>query len=212
MNQIETTAKPEGKPGVEEGGRIASKWPFVRLRGAYRRLLKLRGTPREIALGFALGLFVGMSPTMGIQTAIAVPVAALLGWNKISAAMGVWISNPASAPVLYSATYVVGAELVKFVTGTSPTSDMDFSSISTLLKSTPDIITPLVLGGIVLGIPIAVAGYYVSLAAVLRYRERIAKSLSGRVKRIKEIGSRRRERSRRGKKKRKRKRRAGKGR
>jgi uncharacterized protein (DUF2062 family) len=31
----------------------------------YRKFLKLRGDPREIALGFALGLFIGMSPIMG---------------------------------------------------------------------------------------------------------------------------------------------------
>lgn len=185
-----------------------SAGPFGRVRAAYRRLIKLRGTPQEIALGFALGLFVGMSPTMGFQTAIAVPIAAVLGWNKISAAMGVWISNPATAPFLYGGTYLVGAELMRLVTGKDPAVDVDFSTLSTLLKSTPELLTPLVLGGVVLGIPVAVGGYYLSLAAVLRYRERIARSLSGKVKRIKEIGAKRRARNRsRAKKRRKRKRR-----
>jgi hypothetical protein len=49
--------------------------PLVR---AYERFLRIRGQPREIALGFALGLFVGMTPFMGLQTVIAVPLAALL--------------------------------------------------------------------------------------------------------------------------------------
>ncbi len=145
---------------------------------------------------------------MGFQTAIAVPIAAVLGWNKISAAMGVWISNPATAPFLYGGTYLVGAELMRLVTGKDPAVDVDFSTLSTLLKSTPELLTPLVLGGVVLGIPVAVGGYYLSLAAVLRYRERIARSLSGKVKRIKEIGAKRRARNRsRAKKRRKRKRR-----
>lgn len=56
---------------------------------AYERLLKIRGEPNQIALGFALGLFVGMSPTMGFQIVVAVSLAALLKWNKISTAIGV---------------------------------------------------------------------------------------------------------------------------
>ena len=32
----------------------------VSVRKTYERFLKIRGTPKEIALGFALGLFVGM--------------------------------------------------------------------------------------------------------------------------------------------------------
>ena len=35
---------------------------YTTLKKAYERLLKIRGEPREIALGFALGIFIGMSP------------------------------------------------------------------------------------------------------------------------------------------------------
>jgi uncharacterized protein (DUF2062 family) len=40
-------------------------------------------------LGFAFGIFIGMTPTMGIQMPIAVFIAALIKWSKISAAFGV---------------------------------------------------------------------------------------------------------------------------
>jgi uncharacterized protein (DUF2062 family) len=75
----------------------------------YERFLKIRGTPREIGLGFAIGLFVGMSPTMGFQMAIAVFLAAVFKWNKISAAAAVWITNPVTAPIIYGVTYFIGA-------------------------------------------------------------------------------------------------------
>ncbi len=77
----------------------------------YRNFLKLRGDPREIALGFALGLFIGMSPSMGFQMVIAAAVAAFLKWDIISAAMGVWITNPLTAPFIYSLTYFVGSKI-----------------------------------------------------------------------------------------------------
>ena len=82
------------------------------LRRLYERFVKIRGRPREIALGFALGLFIGMSPTMGIQMPISVFVAAIFQWSKISAAVGVWITNPFTAPFIYGLTYVVGARLL----------------------------------------------------------------------------------------------------
>ena len=47
------------------------------LKRGYERFLKIRGDPREIALGFALGLFIGMTPFMGFHTASAVFLAAL---------------------------------------------------------------------------------------------------------------------------------------
>ena len=80
--------------------------------GAYRRFVALRGTPREIALGFSLGLFVGMSPYMMCHTVTAVFVAALLKWNKIAAAAGVFITNPVTAPFFYALTYRVGAAIM----------------------------------------------------------------------------------------------------
>ena len=55
------------------------------IRRIYERFLKIRGRPREIALGFALGIFIGMTATMGIQMPIAVFFTAMLKWSKISA-------------------------------------------------------------------------------------------------------------------------------
>jgi len=49
---------------------------------AFERFIKIHGNPREIALGFALGVFVGMSPTYGFQIALGVFFAAILtGWQ-----------------------------------------------------------------------------------------------------------------------------------
>jgi len=75
---------------------------------ALNRFLKIRGNPREVALGMALGLFVGMTPFIGLHTVIAIFLAALFKWNKISAALGVWVTNPLTAPFIYGITYFTG--------------------------------------------------------------------------------------------------------
>ncbi len=64
------------------------------MRRAYDRFVRIRGDPRQIAMGLTLGVFLGASPLFGFQLLLAVLIAALLRWNKIAAAMGTLISNP----------------------------------------------------------------------------------------------------------------------
>ena len=154
------------------------------LRRAYERFLKIRGHPREIALGFALGLFVGMTPFMGAHTLIAVPLAALFKWNKISAAVAVWVTNAFTAPIIYGITYMLGARLA------GATQQFGFSEINSwdklyhLVLNTPEIFWAMSVGGIILGIPLAVMGYYFAFTVVSRYQEKRKKKLAKSKKKL----------------------------
>ena len=118
---------------------------YAWLKKAYDRLITVRGQPREVALGFALGIFIGASPTMGFQMPIAVFFAAILKWNKISAAMGVWITNPITAPFFYGFTYLVGAKILGLGNMTGVTDNID--SVSEILSKAPEIVWSLIIGG-----------------------------------------------------------------
>ena len=148
------------------------------LKKNYDRFVKIRGNPREIALGFALGLFIGMSPTMGIQMYVAVLFAAILKWSKIAAAAGVWISNPITAPFLYWFTYYTGAKVLSYKINHPLPSELNLDAALLMLKQAPEILWIMTVGGIILGIPIAVAGYYFALSAVMKYRERIRETIA----------------------------------
>lgn len=145
------------------------------LKKSYDRFVKIRGNPREIALGFALGLFIGMTPTMGFQMGISVFLAAFFKWNKFAAAAGVWITNPVTAPFIYGLAYHVGAWFLGIEKAGFHLQGMNLEA---LIKQTPELLWIVTVGGIILGVPIAVIGYYVSLSAVLRYREKIQKALT----------------------------------
>lgn len=147
------------------------------IKKAYFRFLKIRGNPREIALGFALGVFVGMTPFMGLHTAIAVPLAALFKWNKFSAALAVWISNPLSAPAIYGITYYTGAKVLFIQDAYKLPAEFSIDALFYTLRSAPEIIGILTVGGIVIGLPLAALGYYFSLKAILEYRESIRRKL-----------------------------------
>lgn len=145
-----------------------------RLRRFYDRFIRLRGDPREIALGFALGLFIGMSPTMGFQMIIAAFCASLLGWNKWSAAAGVWITNPFTAPFVYSANYWVGSRLLSQVCPKATAHALAaLKGAGSIVQKTPHVAASLILGGIVMGLPVAFAGYWLALWAVSHYRARV---------------------------------------
>lgn len=166
----------------EEGRNFSESIPDNRvkrvLKSAYDRLIKIRGEPPEIGLGFALGVFVGMSPFMGFQTAMAVFIASLLKWNKIAAAIGVWISNPFTAPLLYGLTYYVGASLLG-AGGSPPFSDgVDASAFLETLASAPEILWAMTLGGALLGLPLAAAAYYFVHSAVRKYQEEIREKIA----------------------------------
>ncbi|MGD9972166.1 MAG: DUF2062 domain-containing protein [Desulfatirhabdiaceae bacterium] len=139
-------------------------------RTAYNRFIRIEGTPRNIAMGFAMGLFIGMTPTMGFQMGIAVFVAAILGLNKISSAVGVWITNPVTAPFVYGMNYMTGKKLFHIQVVTPPIGDMSVKSLIDLLCETPDIFLAMTLGGIVLGLPLAIGGYYLAYAAIKNFQ------------------------------------------
>lgn len=151
---------------------------YLSLKKAYERLLKVRGEPREVSLGFALGIFIGMSPTMGFQMPIAIFFAALLKWNKISAVMGVWITNPMTAPFLYGFTYFVGAKILGVRNLAGMMNNIDRSTVSEILSEGPEILWSLVIGGIVIGLPLAVASYYFCYSAVRKYQNELKAKLA----------------------------------
>ena len=149
-------------------------------RRLYERFVKIRGRPREIALGFALGLFIGMTPTMGIQMPIAVFIAAIFKWSKISAAFGVWITNPFTAPFVYGLTYIVGAKLLNLKAALTLPNDFSWDLLKELISNAPLILSALTVGGIIVGLPLAVAGYFLSYGAINQYQQKVKQKFAAR--------------------------------
>ena len=159
---------------------------------AYQRFVKIRGCPREIAKGFALGIFLGMSPTMGFQMILAVPLAALFRWNKLAAAAGVWISNPITAPLLYGSTYLVGARLMGLAGRPHGAATVGGATFLKMIARAPEIFWAMTIGGVVLGVPLALLGYHLALSAVNNYRSQIQPKIAAGKEKLAARSSRRR--------------------
>lgn len=77
-----------------------------------RSILMLDDTPHSVALGTTIGMFVGMTPTVGIQMiivlAIAFLVRPLFRFNRIAAVLTVYVTNPLTIIPIYWFNYQIG--------------------------------------------------------------------------------------------------------
>ena len=106
-----------------------------RVKYLYLRALSLRDEPHELALGMALGIFVGMMPIIPFQTALALMLAVFFRVSKITAVIGTWVSNPLNWYFLYYYSYKLGALLLLL-----PQKNKSISSIMQAIRSGEEIV------------------------------------------------------------------------
>ena len=86
--------------------RLQEQWQKVR-RFVVHSILHADDTPHALALGVAIGTFVSIVPVIGLQTAVAVAIAAAVRANKAVCIPIVWLSNPVTAlPINYACLWV----------------------------------------------------------------------------------------------------------
>ena len=123
------------------------------------RFIRLRGLPEEIAKGVALGIFIGMTPTFGFQMAIALFFAYLLRENRLAALVGVWVTNPVTAPVIYAIEYEMGRILLDLERARLPL-EFTWEAYS---KLGWNIMYPLWVGGTLAGLILGSLSYFITL-------------------------------------------------
>jgi uncharacterized protein (DUF2062 family) len=75
-------------------------------------LLHVDDTPERTAAAFALGVFCGFSPFLGLHTVLGIVFAFLLNYNRVAVLLGVYSNLPwVIAPYYAFTTMVVGAPL-----------------------------------------------------------------------------------------------------
>ncbi len=91
--------------------RIISLWSSPRV--ILRRVLALDDTPHAVALGAAVGMLFGLTPTVGLQTLeviiFAVVTRHLFYFNRAAALILIYVSNPLTVAPIYYGLYTVGS-------------------------------------------------------------------------------------------------------
>lgn len=81
-------------------------------RDAFRSIFKVQDSPHRIALAFAVGVFMGISPLLGLHYIGGIFLAWLFRLNKIVAVVGVSVNNPWTIVPISTFCVWVGAKLI----------------------------------------------------------------------------------------------------
>jgi uncharacterized protein len=140
-----------------------------KLREFYRVFICLQGDPRKIAMGMAIGVFIGVTPTIPFHTVLAIGFIFLFRQNLPAALLGNWITNPITIPFFYFSEYEIG----KYVLGWGSSEIILHTlNVHELLKLGWEIFVPLQLGGLILAPFFAVPAYFITHRTILAIRRR----------------------------------------
>lgn len=76
------------------------------------KLLHIDDTPRRTAAAYALGVFFGFSPFLGLHTLLGLACAFIFGLNRVAVLLGIYTNLPWVIAAWYAATTAFGAALL----------------------------------------------------------------------------------------------------
>ncbi len=152
----------------------------IPFRAVFKWLVRLRRSPRAVAGGFALGVFIAFTPTIGLQIIIVIFLGTLLNLNRPAAIIAVWITNVATMVPIYTFNYWVGSliwegppvtEVYKtFAAMGAQLVTLNFwdfwEQFEFMLGLSTSIIIPLLIGSLLVGIICAALTYLVCMSVI----------------------------------------------
>lgn len=137
-----------------------------RVRGELEAAFVEEHTPREVAVSFAVGVFVTALPTLGVGLLAFVVLAALFErLSRVALFASVLVLNPVVKWGVYATSFWLGTGLL----GPVPGASLDGVSVT----AGPEILLRLWVGNLILATLFAVVGYGVALRLVEEYRRRV---------------------------------------
>lgn len=144
-----------------------------------RSILMLDDSAHSIALGTAIGMFIALTPTVGIQMLMVVCLAfvtrPLFRFNQIASLITVYISNPLTIVPIYWFDYKIGTY---FVGGSLTQKDfariLEFEGFSgwweTVTQLLLEVGSPLIIGSLIVGSFFGLITYPIMLRLLTHFR------------------------------------------
>jgi uncharacterized protein (DUF2062 family) len=145
------------------------------------QLLHTHDTPRRTAAAYALGVFFGFSPFLGLHTVLGLALAFALNLNRVAVVLGIYSNLPWILPAYYTLTTIVGATLLG--TDVPPglirdleraVSDVSWSHLRELGRTLAPLVWAYTLGSTLGAAALSAAAYRISLAMILAHRRHAA--------------------------------------
>ena len=150
------------------------------------QLLHTHDTPHRTAAAFAMGVFFGFSPFLGLHTILGLAFAFALNLNRVAVLLGVYSNLPWILPAYYTLSTVAGAAILRVQVPpgvlrelTTAVADASWSDFRAVVGDLAPLAWSYVLGSTLGAVILALIAYRVALAAVLAHRSRHASSHQG---------------------------------
>lgn len=148
----------------------------------YRRIQRLKGDPYALAGGFAIGVFIGITPTMPLHTIIIILITLATRTSTIAAILSSWlVCNPLTYFPIYYFSLVIGNkvtpyylnwEKIKATLDVLLSSGSLLDSIDLIVSLGYEAVAVMVAGGILLALPFTVISYYLALRFFIAMKRR----------------------------------------
>ena len=154
---------------------------FPRARRWLEQLLHTHDTPRRTAAAYALGVFFGFSPFLGLHTLMGVACAFVLNLNRVAVVLGIYSNLPWILPAYYTIATVAGAALLRVDVPPRLLEELSNALTSgswSELRRVAGTLTPLLwaytLGSTLGAALLAAVAYRLSLVMIVAHRRHVA--------------------------------------
>ncbi len=150
-----------------------------RLRHWLDQLLHTHDTPQRTAAAYAVGIFFGFSPFLGLHTVLGLACAFAFGLNRLAVLLGIYSNLPWILPAYYTLATLLGAMILRVKVPPNLLSDLQKALSETSwadFRQLGHALTPLAwayaLGSTIGAVVLALISYRVALAMIIAHRRR----------------------------------------
>jgi uncharacterized protein (DUF2062 family) len=144
------------------------------------QLLHTHDTPQRTALAYAVGIFFGFSPLLGLHTILGLVCAFAFNLNRVAVLLGIYSNLPWILPAYYTLATLLGATLLRVKVPPNLLRDLQSALAEASwadFRQLGHALTPLawayVLGSTIGAVILAVIAYRVAFAMIVAHRRRV---------------------------------------
>jgi uncharacterized protein (DUF2062 family) len=137
-------------------------------------MLALNETSERLAMAFAFGVFLTLTPFIGLHTVLALGLAFAFGLNRAAILLGMFVNNPWTLIPYYTMSTYLGGRVVGFPHGMVlpefAISELGHANFWIQIAHQWRLLIPMAVGSTILAVLIGVISYPVALYAIRRGR------------------------------------------
>ena len=147
------------------------------------QMLHTHDTPERTAAAFALGVFFGFSPLLGLHTVLGLVFAFTLNLNRVAVLLGIYSNLPWILPAYYSAATALGAAILRvpikprlLTELTAALANGSWTDFRRLAHALTPLAWAYALGSTIGAIIVSLIAYRVALTMIVAHRRRLGET------------------------------------